>query len=299
MPIDVAAALAAPPTVRRIRWTERDVLLYHLSLGAGRDQRRWPALTRTYERDLDVVPTFAMVAGKGISAGAGDAAPALRMPGVDVDLRTLLHGGQSLTVHRPIPAAAEAELSTRVVEVWDKGRAAVVVLEHTAHDLDGQPLWTSRMQVWARGAGGFGGDPGPQGQANVPDRAPDHVLERPTGRDQAMLYRLNGDMNPLHVDPEVARRAGFEAPLLHGLAAYGIVAAALVDDLCDGDASRLASLEVRFAGILVPGETLRIELWRAPADEGVADQGDVVLRATCPERNGAPVLTHGRVRLRS
>ncbi|WP_166137682.1 MaoC/PaaZ C-terminal domain-containing protein [Nocardioides ochotonae] len=290
MPIDVATALGAEPTVREVCWTPRDVLLYHLSLGAGRDAASDPELAYTFERGLQVLPTFAMVAGKGLSAGDEGSAPELRMPGIDIDLRRILHGGQALTVHRPLPAQGRATLRTRVAEVWDKGKAAVIVLEHDARDEQDQPLWTTRMQIFARGEGGFGGEPGPESAWSAPEREPDHVLESPTRADQALLYRLNGDLNPLHIDPGFARAAGFEQPILHGLASYGIVAKAIVDGLLDGDATRLESLSVRFAGSIHPGETIRTSVWR--------DGEELLLSATCPERDGQPVLTHATARVR-
>lgn len=283
MPIDPHQALSAEPTTRDIAWTSRDVLLYHLSLGAGPHADRDPELRWTFERDLQVLPTFAMVAGQGPSAG--DRPPAgLSLPGVDIDLRRILHAGQALEVHRPLPTSGTATVTSRVAEVWDKGKAAVVVLETSAAAPDGEPLWTTRMQLWARGEGGFGGEPGPETSWQEPDREPDHVLETPTEPGQALLYRLNGDLNPLHVDPEVAAAAGFEQPILHGLASYGIVAKALVDGVLDGDASRLRALSVRFAGSLFPGQTIRTSVWQ--------DGDRLVLRADCPERDGASVLTH-------
>lgn len=283
MPIDPDKALAAEPTSRQISWTTRDVLLYHLSLGAGRSSGRGPELGYTLERELRVLPTFAMVAGQGISAG--DRPPAgMDLPGVDIDLRRILHAGQSLTVHRPLPPSGEARVSTRVAEVWDKGKAAVVVLESQA-TADEAPLWTTRMQIWARGEGGFGGEPGPDSSWEAPDRTPDHVLDSPTSADQALLYRLNGDMNPLHADPEFAAAAGFDRPILHGLASYGLTAKALVDELLDGDPARLRSLEVRFAGVLLPGETMRTQIWRDGEER-------LVLQASCVDRAGAPVLSH-------
>lgn len=284
MPIDVERALAAEPTSRTISWTARDVLLYHLSLGAGRDAARDPELAWTFERDLQVLPTFAMVAGKGVSAGDAPSTASMSMPGVDIDLRRVLHAGQELEVHRPLPAWGTALLSTRVAHVWDKGKAAVIVLEHDACDDQGEPLWTTRMQIWARGEGGFGGEPGPETAVAAPGRPPDHVLESTTRPDQALLYRLNGDLNPLHIDPGFARAAGFDAPILHGLASYAIVARSLVDGILGGDATRLKALGVRFAGSVTPGQTIRTEVWQ--------EAGGLVLAASCPERDGAPVLSH-------
>jgi acyl dehydratase len=291
VPIDLEAALSAEPTVRGARWTSRDVLLYHLSLGAG-SADAGPELRYTYERDLQVLPTFALVAGQGVSAG--ELPPAgMSMPGIDIDLRRILHGGQSLTVHKPIPASGAATVTSRVANVWDKGKAAVVELEQAAVDPDGDRLWTTTMQIWARGEGGFGGTPGPETAWTAPDRAPDLVVDSATTAQTALLYRLNGDLNPLHADPAFAAAAGFDAPILHGLASYGIAAKAVVDGLLDGDAVRLEGLSVRFAGSLVPGETIRTSIWRD--DE---DPCDLRLVAVCPERADAPVLTHGSGRLR-
>ncbi len=147
MPIDVNAALSAEPTVREAVWTERDVILYHLGLGAGADSLDPAELRWVYEKNLQVTPTFAMVAGQGISAGAATPA-AMNLPGIDIDLRKILHGGQSLTLHAPIPGSGTATISSRVSDVWDKGKAAVIVLEQSAHGADGSPLWTSAMQIW-------------------------------------------------------------------------------------------------------------------------------------------------------
>lgn len=288
MPIDVAAALAAEPTVRQANWSERDVLLYHLGLGAGTDALDPAELRWAYERELRVLPTFAMVAGQGISAGSVTAA-GMNLPGIDIDLHKILHAGQSLTLHAPIPPTGSARISVRIADVWDKGKAAVIVMEQAATDLDGAPLWTTQMQIWARGEGGFGGSAGPASETELPEREPDTVLVSPTTPQQALLYRLSGDMNPLHADPAFAKMAGFERPILHGLASYGVVGKAVVDGLLDGDPSRLHSYAVRFAGSLYPGETIETSLWR--------DGGHLTLLARCPERGGAPVLTHGSMEI--
>jgi acyl dehydratase len=283
MPIDHDKALDAEPTTRDISWSRRDVMLYHLSLGAGRATDTDPELRWTFERDLQVLPTFALVAGQGPSAGDRPTL-GIDLPGIDIDLRRILHAGQALTVHRPLPPEGDATVSNRVAHVWDKGKAAVIVLETAASTPEGEPLWTTQMQIWARGEGGFGGEPGPEAPWTQPERTPDHVLETRTEPNQALLYRLNGDLNPLHADPVFARAVGFERPILHGLASYGLVAKALVDRLLDGDASRLRSLSVRFAGSLFPGQSIATSVWR--------DRDQLVLQASCPERDGAAVLTH-------
>ncbi|NLU81655.1 MaoC/PaaZ C-terminal domain-containing protein [Rhodococcus sp. HNM0569] len=287
MTIDRDAALAAPPTRRDISWTERDVMLYQLGLGAGASPLDPAELAWVYEKDLKVLPTFAMVAGQGISAGHAPA-PGMSMPGIDIDLRRILHAGQSLTVHAPIPAAGGAVLSSRTADVWDKGKAAVVVRETDAVDREtGEPLWTSRMQIWARGEGGFGGPAGPADPPAVPAREPDKVLVSATTPSQALLYRLSADMNPLHADPRFAAAAGFDRPILHGLASYGVVCRAVVDGILGGDPGRVSEYSVRFAGTLVPGESIETAVWQ--------DGSTLTLVATCPERSGAPVLTHARM----
>lgn len=283
MPIDLQKALGAPPEVQEIAWTGRDVLLYHLSLGAGARETLGPELPFTYERDLAVLPAFALVAGSGISSGEA-VPPGLDLAGIDVDLRRVLHAGQSLTAHRPLPTAGRATVTSRVTDVWDKGKAAVIVRESGAHTQDGEPLWTTSMQIWVRGEGGFGGEAGPDTPWELPDRPADMELDLPTGPQQALLYRLNGDLNPLHADPRFARSAGLDRPVLHGLATYGIACKAVVDGLLDGDVTRLTGFGARFAGTLYPGETLRVRAWR--------DGGRIVLAATCPERGDAPVLSH-------
>lgn len=288
MPIDVDVALAAPAATKELSWTGRDVLLYHLSLGAGRDTAAGPQLSYTFERDMQILPTFAMVAGQGISVG-DQVTTAIAVPGIDIDLRKVLHAGQALTVHRPIPQAGAATVRTRVANVWDKGEAALIVTESEATSPEGDLLWSSEMQIWARGEGGFGGESGPKTPWAAPSREPDFVIESPTTPDQALIYRLNGDMNPLHADPAAARAAGFERPILHGLASYGIVAKAVVDGVLDGNAAGLRALSVRFAEPICPGETIRTAVWR--------DGDDLTLTATCPDREDAPVLSHATARL--
>ncbi|MDH6280222.1 MaoC/PaaZ C-terminal domain-containing protein [Prescottella agglutinans] len=290
MPIDVKTALSAEPTVREANWTERDVLLYHLGLGAGVNSLDPAELGWVYEKGLRVLPTFAMVAGQGVSAGTLKPA-GMNMPGIDIDLRKILHGGQSLTLHAPIPTTGSARISSRVADVWDKGKAAVIVLEQSATDQGGNPLWTTGMQIWARGEGGFGGDAGPEVTNTVPEREADKVLVSPTSTQQALVYRLSADMNPLHADPAFAQMAGFDRPILHGLASYGVVCKAVVDGLLGGDPARVQSYSVRFAGSIYPGETIETSVWQ--------DGDRLTLLATCPERDGQPVLTHASMEVRS
>ncbi|WP_077796015.1 MaoC/PaaZ C-terminal domain-containing protein [Streptomyces sp. JHA26] len=267
MPIDAARALAAAPRVREITWDHGDVQLYHLGIGAGVPATDPRELRYTLESRLRVLPSFATVAG----GGPPGVIHALSVPGVDVDLARVLHGGQSLRVHRPVPVRGRATAASRVVAAYDKGTAAVLVLRTEAADAEG-PLWTEEAEVFVRGEGGWGGERGPSGRpAPPPDGAPDLIVERPVREDQALLYRLSGDLNPLHADPAFAARAGFDRPVLHGLCTYGSTLKTVVDTLLDGDVTRVRAYRTRFAGVVYPGQTLRVRLWRA---------GDTVVRAS-------------------
>lgn len=205
----------------------------------------------------------------------------LAAPGIDINLAHVLHGGQSIELHRPIPVKGRATSTARVAALYDKGKAAVVVLRTEVADADG-PLWTSDAQIFVRGEGGFGGERGPSVREELPERAPDRVEERHIREDQALLYRLSGDWNPLHADPEFAKTAGFDQPILHGLCSYGMTLKAVVDTALGGDVSRVRAYRTRFAGIVFPGETLRIRMWQEP--------GRVLVSVTAVERDDAPVL---------
>jgi acyl dehydratase len=235
MPIDAARALAAPPRTTRLVWDHKDVQLYHLGIGAGVPANDPAELRYTLETRLHVLPGFATVAG-----GAMGWAEALSAPGIDVDLAVVLHGGQEIEVHRPIPVRGDARQRSQVTAVHDKGHAAVIALRSEVADAEG-PLWTAEAQVFVRGEGGFGGDRGPSARLPAPQGAPHRVVERRVREDQALLYRLSGDWNPLHADPEFARRAGFDRPILHGLCSYGMVLKAVVDEELGGDVSRDAA----------------------------------------------------------
>jgi acyl dehydratase len=268
MRIDPAVAIGAELPARDLSWTSTDVLLYHLALGAGTAE-----LPYVYERDLRVLPTFAVVA----STLRDTEPPALSMPGIDIDLVTALHGRQELTIHQPLPVCGQARLTSRIADVHDKGSAAVIVIESST------PFFTSRTSIFARGAGGFGGARGPSDRVPLPDREPDTTVLSPTWPDQALWYRLCGDRNPLHVDPEFAAAAGFPRPILHGLCTYGVVCKAVVDAVLGGDPSRVVGYSARFAGVVYPGETLRTLVWH---------EGDrLVLASSVAGRDDAPALS--------
>ncbi|MFR9794745.1 MaoC/PaaZ C-terminal domain-containing protein [Streptomyces sp. MS06] len=266
MPIDAAAALAAPPRTGTISWSPGDVQLYHLGVGAGRPATDPGELRYVLEDRLHVLPSFATVAGRGEPG----VIRALSMPGVHVDLARVLHAGQSLTVHRAIPARGTARVTDRIAAVHDRGGAAVLVLRTEAADADG-PLWSEEARIHVRGEGGRGGDPGPRRPAAPLAGQPDLTVERAIREDQALLYRLSGDRNPLHADPGFARRAGFGRPVLHGLCTYGMVLKAVVDTRLGGEVTRVEEYRTRFAGVVYPGETLRIRMWHPAGPAGTAD----------------------------
>jgi acyl dehydratase len=286
VPIDPAAALGAEANEVAFAWTASDVLRYHLALGAGARPPYERELRYTYERELRVLPTFATVA---VNLRTFEP-PSLVLPGITIDLAKVLYGKHELVSHRPIPVAGEAIARTRVTDVFDKGTAAVIVQETAVSDTAGSPLWTSTATLFARGEGGFGGERGPSNRAELPSRRPDAVFDTMTLPQQALLYRLCGDLNPLHVEPAFARAAGFDKPILHGLCTYGMVAKAITDGFLNGDTTGVSTISAQFAGVVYPGETVRTLVWR--------DGERLVLNTTVPARNEAPVLTNGVVTLR-
>jgi acyl dehydratase len=276
MPIDAAKAVAAEPRSAEITWDHKDIQLYHLGLGAGVPATDPDELRYTLESKLHVLPSFATVAGSGMGVVGG-----LSAPGIEINLAHVLHGGQTIELHRPIPAQGKATTTSRVAAVYDKTKAAVLVLRSEVADEDG-PLWTSDAQIFVRGEGGFGGDRGPSVRLEIPGREPDRTVDRPIREEQALLYRLSGDWNPLHADPEFAKLAGFDRPILHGLCSYGMTLKAVVDHALDGDVSRVTRYSTRFAGVVFPGETLRVRMWQEP--------GRVQVTVSAVERDEAPVL---------
>lgn len=270
MPIDPSKAIGAELPEQTFAWTSSDVLLYHLAIGAGSvpgSQTDAAALRYTLENDLQVLPSFGVVAPTFHETDP----PGLDLPGCDINLAQVLHGSQGIKVHRPIPTSGEATLRTRITDVWDKGKAAVIVQQGDAVDASGTPIWTVTSTIFVRGEGGWGGDRGPSTAVELPDRSPDATTSYRVTPQQALLYRLCGDRNPLHADPEFAAQAGFEAPILHGLCTWGITMREATDTLLGGDAAAVGEFSARFAGIVFPGDELDIALW---------DEGDRVLIQT-------------------
>jgi acyl dehydratase len=291
MPIDPIIAVGAELPERSFSWTSSDVLLYHLGVGAGSrpgDNLDPKALRYTLDNDdLQVLPSFGIVAPTFHETNP----PPLDLPGCDITLAQVVHGSQEIAVHAPLPTSGSAVLSTRITEVWDKGKAAVIWQEGVARSAEGNDLWTVRSSIFVRGEGGWGGDRGASTAVEIPDRKPDADTEYEVTPQQALLYRLCGDRNPLHADPAFAQGAGFPAPILHGLCSYGIVLRTVTDELLGGDMTRVGSFTARFAGVAFPGETIRVQAWDSqPGSEG----NQIVVAASIAshreERDGAPVL---------
>ena len=209
--------------------------------------------------------------------------PPLDLPGCDINLAQVVHGSQAITVHAPLPTSGTATLTTTLTDVWDKGKAAVIWQEGVVTSESGEPLWTVRSSIFVRGEGGWGGDRGASEPVELPDRAPDAETTYAVSPQQALLYRLCGDRNPLHSDPAFAEAAGFPAPILHGLCSYGIVLRELTDALL-GDATKVGGFAAKFAGVVYPGETLKVRGWR--------EDGRILGSASVAdgERADAPVL---------
>jgi acyl dehydratase len=258
-------AVGATGDVRSISWNSKDALLYAVGIGAGSDDLAFTT-ENTSGVDQVVFPTFAVVAGSGTASPGKSAMGEIGT----FNWAMLVHGSQAITLHRPIPVEAQATTQDKVVAMYDKGKAAVVVTENEVKTADGQPLWTTRSSVFIRGEGGWGGDRGPSGPQNEPpSKAPDHEVTLQTSPDQAFVYRLSGDRNPLHTDPSFAALGGFDRPILHGLCTYGFTGRALLKSLCDDDVSRFHHVEGRFSSPVMPGDALTVRIWRTDAGAAV------------------------------
>lgn len=279
MPIDVEKALAADLDPIEFSWTSSDIQLYHLGLGAGADPMDERELRYLTDNTPQVLPTFGNVAASFHMTEA----PTVQFPGIDIELSKVLHASEGVTVPGPIPTSGKAWSKQRFTEIWDKGKAAVIVSESTVTDESGTVLWTTKRSIFARGEGGFGGERGPSTSVELPDRAPDAEIALPILPQQALLYRLCGDRNPLHSDPAFAKAAGFDRPILHGLCTYGIGCKAIVDHFLDGDVTQVGSYGARFAGTVIPGETLRAAIWK--------QDGKLVGQLTAPSRDNTVVLS--------
>ncbi|WEK02220.1 MAG: MaoC/PaaZ C-terminal domain-containing protein [Candidatus Sphingomonas phytovorans] len=268
---------------RRFAWTDREAMLYAVGIGMGQDPTDPADLAYVFEQPTPlVVPTFAAV----ISWGAG-----IKADQLGVDYTRMLHGEEDIVFHRPIPAHGTVTADSGVIAAYDKGegKGALIVRETVLRDTaDGAPLATIHRTAFARADGGFGGPSGPATPPHaMPDRAPDRVLAFETRPEQALLYRLSGDRNPLHADPAVAARAGFARPILHGLCTYGITCRAVLA-VAGNDPALIRRHAVRFSSPVLPGETIEVRLWRD--DNVVSFEADVPARGVTVIKNGRSEL---------
>jgi acyl dehydratase len=275
-------------------WTSKDALLYALGVGAGSLDPTGFELDLTTENSQGitqrVLPTFAAIIGQGGGARSsiGDFDPAM-----------LVHGEQGIRLHGEIPPDGTVTVTSKVAGMYDKGSAGLVVLEGEARHADtGELALSTRTALFIRGAGGFGGPRNPEGDEEsdlaaepLPTREPDDVVTYVTRPDQALLYRLSGDRNPLHSDPTFAKRAGFDRPILHGLCTYGFTGRALLNTICASDPARFGSMRSRFSKPTMPGDTLTISVW------DIGDQSKGAYRFRTETQRGETVIDAGLFQL--
>ncbi len=259
---------------------DRETMLYALGLGMSRDQLDLNELRYTFEKDLKTVPTMAALFG-GRSNAMADAG---------INFTLVVHGEQRITLHQPLPYEADLLVDSKIIEALDKGadKGAVIYSETTTRLKDsGEPVSTAVSTIFARGDGGFGGPagPAPVETHQIPDRDPDMSCELGTRDDQALIYRLSGDRNPLHSDPDFADAAGFPKPILHGLCTYGVACRAVLQSVCDYDHTRIKTFDARFSSPVFPGETVITDIW--------VDGNVVSYRCRLKERD-VVVINNGR-----
>lgn len=283
MALDYQRLMALKRDGDRFGYTDRETMLYALGIGMGADPLDRNELPYVFELPaLKTVPTMASVLAR---------VPLLKDCGYDYT--RVLHGEQRLTLHRPLPPQGELVADSRVTAAYDKGagKGAVIHVETAARlAADGRPLFTQASTVFARGDGGFGGPAGSGPPPHpLPERKPDATVTLQTRKDQALFYRLSGDRNPLHADPDLAGRAGFPVPILHGLCTYGVACRAILQSAAAWDHTRITAFDVRFSAPVYPGDAVATDLW--------VDGRTVSFRCRIPARGDLVVVNNGRCAL--
>ena len=264
-------------------WTSKDALLYAIGVGAGLGNQL-EELQFTTENTAglpqQVLPTYGVLLAQ--ARASGDLG--------NFDRAMLVHAEQSIELRQPLPVEGTLRTSATVTGIYDKGSAAVVETENRAVDAaTGEPVVTTRSSVFIRGEGGFGGDRGTSQPWELPNRAPDHKVTQQTRLEQALLYRLSGDRNPLHSDPSFAARGGFSRPILHGLCTYGITGRVLLHEVCGSDPARFVSMSGRFSRPVLPGESLVVSIWAS---------SDGTAQFQTAKEDGTVVIDRGTLRFR-
>jgi len=287
---DPAKVLAHRPPPLPVSYNKRDLILYALGVGSQ-------DLKFTYEgsSDFSPLPSYSTVLGfKGTSSDVVQFGSTFTfIPGIQINPAMVLHGEQETEVLKhPVPTEGEFKNISKPIALWDKGKGAVLVEETiTVHAETNEPIFRNVASTFIRGAGNFGGERGPSATSeNVPpERSPDKVWEDKTVTSQALLYRLSGDYNPLHADPDFATSVGFPKPILHGLCTYGYACRAIIDTWCGGDVTRFKKMKVRFASPVMPGDSLVVEMWQVEKGKiifQVKSKGKVVIANAMAEITG-------------
>ncbi|MDB5464711.1 MAG: 3-alpha,7-alpha, 12-alpha-trihydroxy-5-beta-cholest-24-enoyl-CoA hydratase [Phenylobacterium sp.] len=296
MPIFYPDILDQKTAARTFTYGDKDVMLYALGVGLGRDPMNEDELPFVYEKGLKVVPTAATVLASAGGRPARGADEVGQKPGhrpSQINFLMVVHGEQKVELHRPLPTSGTFTAQGRTIGAFDKGKnkGAVIINETIWTDEAGEKVATLTGSTFARGDGGFGGPPEGQPEPHeIPSRKADLSVDIATREDQALLYRLNGDRNPLHSDPESAKRSGFPRPILHGLCTYGITCRAVLQAITGYDPDQILSHQARFSAPVFPGDTITVDLWK---------DGQVIsFEARVKERN-ATVIKNGKTVLRS
>ena len=259
-------------------YTERDVALYALGIGAPADWLDPDELKFVYERSSEgftVIPSFGVI----FSGAMIEEVLTGHIAGIEFDPMMLVHGEQYLEIRKPLPTSGIVTSTAKISDIFDKGSGLLMVKEVISRDEDDEILAISKSSSFIRGLGGFGGERGTSEKIDIPDRDPDVTHEEKTLTIQALIYRLSGDGNPLHVDPEKVRAtANFENPILHGLSSFGFATRAIMKHCCGNDPDKLKSIGVRFSRHVFPGDTLITEMWRVSDSE-------IVFQMKCKERD--------------
>jgi acyl dehydratase len=237
-------------------YTERDLIIYALGIGFTRE-----SLEYVYEgaKEFKAFPTYGVILPSNAGAEA--------FLSTRANFAMVVHGEQALEVHNPLPRSATISTTAVIEGIYDKGSGALIIIRFDCRDKSGHPLCTNWMSAFVRGAGGFGGVAQPKKNLpSLPQRSPDFVFQAPTGVNQAVLYRMSGDRNPLHIDPQVARAVGFKEPILHGLCTYGVTCRCFAQEVFKGDAGKIKSYSARFSSPVLPGESLQVRAWQVHPD---------------------------------